>query len=116
MYNNDVHFNYWRDIAQLTSSDPILMIVCLGAVPVPESLLLSPPPDPFSPVSADDLLQRASPAQVEELLKTCKGHTQCVYDTLATGNGNLGLEALKAKDQYQNMAQLFGKDQGNSFT
>ncbi|KAJ0067219.1 hypothetical protein NL108_013075, partial [Boleophthalmus pectinirostris] len=76
--------------------------------PVPESLLLSPPPGPFTPVSTESLLQSASPAQVSELRTFCSGNMQCVHDTLATGDMELGEEARQAKERHTSMALLYG--------
>ncbi|KAK7901518.1 hypothetical protein WMY93_018287 [Mugilogobius chulae] len=78
------------------------------AVPVPESLLLSLPPGPFTPVSLEDLLQSAGPSRVEELRTACSGNMQCVHDSLATGDTNLGKEAVTAKERYKTTAQLYG--------
>lgn len=81
-----------------------------GAVPVPESLLLSPPPlVPLEPISTARLLESISPAQLEELRRTCKSCLQCVHDTVATGSAELGLQALEAKKQYQHHTLIFGK-------
>lgn len=91
---------------------PLYCCVCvfLGAVPVPESLLLSSPPlVPLDPVSSERLLESVSPAEVEELRRTCKGSMQCVHDTLASGSSDLGLQTLEAKRQYQNLAVIYGK-------
>lgn len=96
----------------LPTSIPISVPVCvfLGAVPVPESLLFSAPPlDPLQPASADHLLATVSPAEVEELRRTCKGVMQCVHDTLASGSSDLGLRTLDARKQYQNLALIYGK-------
>ncbi|TDH00847.1 hypothetical protein EPR50_G00174060 [Perca flavescens] len=79
------------------------------AVPVPESLLFSSPPlVPLEPVSSEQLLESASPAEVEGLRRTCEGSMQCVYDTLATGSSDLGLRTLDAKKQYDNQALIYG--------
>lgn len=84
--------------------------VFLGAVPVPESLLLSQPPlVPLQSVSTEQLLGSISPAEVEELRRTCKGSIQCVHDTLASGSSDQGLQTLDAKKQYENLALIFGK-------
>ncbi|XP_039639005.1 mucin-like protein [Perca fluviatilis] len=77
--------------------------------PVPESLLFSSPPlVPLEPVSSEQLLESASPAEVEGLRRTCEGSMQCVYDTLATGSSDLGLRTLDAKKQYDNLALIYG--------
>ncbi|KAK5882024.1 hypothetical protein CesoFtcFv8_020658 [Champsocephalus esox] len=79
------------------------------AVPVPESLLFSPPPlAPLQPASSQQLLESLSPAEVEELRRTCKGSMQCVHDTIATGSSDLGQRTLAAKNQYQNLALVYG--------
>ncbi|XP_055083462.1 mucin-like protein [Periophthalmus magnuspinnatus] len=78
------------------------------AVPVPESLLLSRPPEPFFPFSNEDLLQSASPARVNELMTFCSGNMQCVYDSLATGDMNVGEAARKAKESYTSTVLLYG--------
>lgn len=81
----------------------------LGAVPVPESLLFSPPPlVPLKHVSAEHLLERVSPAEVEELRRTCKGSMVCVHDTLASGSSDMGLQSLDAEKQFQNLALIYG--------
>ncbi|CAB1443899.1 unnamed protein product [Pleuronectes platessa] len=79
------------------------------AVPVPESLLFSPPPlVPLKDVSTEHLLGSVSPAEVEELKKTCKGSMMCVHDTLASGSSDMGLQTLDAKKQFQNLALIYG--------
>lgn len=86
------------------------MCVFLGAVPVPESLLFSPPPlVPLALVSSEYLLGSVSPAEVEELRRTCKGSMECVHDALASGSTDLGLRTMDAKKQYQNLALIYGK-------
>lgn len=83
--------------------------VFLGAVPVPESLLFSPPPlVPLEPASSKQLLESVSPAEVEELRRTCEGSMQCVHDTIASGSSDLGLQTLDAKKQFQNLALIYG--------
>ncbi|XP_059215533.1 mucin-like protein [Centropristis striata] len=83
---------------------------CLSwAVPVPESLLFSPPPlVPLDPAVSENLLESASPAKLEELRRDCKGSMQCVEDTLTTGSSDLGLQTLDARKQYQNLALIYG--------
>uniref|UniRef100_A0A8C4EQG9 Si:ch73-105b23.6 n=1 Tax=Dicentrarchus labrax TaxID=13489 RepID=A0A8C4EQG9_DICLA len=79
------------------------------AVPVPESLLFSPSPlVPLEPASTEHLLESVSPAEVEELRRTCKSNMQCVHDILASGSSKLGLQTLDAKKQYQNKALIYG--------
>ncbi|XP_049457035.1 mucin-like protein [Epinephelus fuscoguttatus] len=79
------------------------------AVPVPESLLFSPPPlVPLEPASSKQLLESVSPAEVEELRRTCEGSMQCVHDTIASGSSDLGLQTLDAKKQFQNLALIYG--------
>ncbi|XP_044070958.1 mucin-like protein isoform X2 [Siniperca chuatsi] len=79
------------------------------AVPVPESLLFSPTPlVSLKRASSEHLLKSVSPAEVEELRRTCKGSMQCVHDTLASGSSDLGLWTLDAKKQYQNLALIYG--------
>ncbi|KAM8851962.1 mucin-like protein [Synchiropus picturatus] len=79
------------------------------AVPPPESLLFSPPPlVPLEPVSNEDLLKSMSPAVAEELRRTCKGNMQCVLDTAATGDPDLGLKTLETKKRFQNLASIYG--------
>uniref|UniRef100_A0A3Q3WEH4 Uncharacterized protein n=1 Tax=Mola mola TaxID=94237 RepID=A0A3Q3WEH4_MOLML len=79
----------------------------LSAVPVPESLLLSPPPlVPLEAVSTAQLLASVRPAQVEEVRRTCKGSMQCIHDTLASGSSELGLQTLEAKKRYQDLALI----------
>lgn len=86
------------------------VFVFLGAVPVPESLLFSPPPlVPLEPVSTAHLLESVSPAQLEGLRRTCKGSMQCVHDTVASGSSELGLQTLEAKKQFQHLALLYGE-------
>ncbi|XP_045927345.1 mucin-like protein [Micropterus dolomieu] len=80
-----------------------------GAVPVPESLLFSPPQlVPLGHVSFEDLLKSVSPAEVEELRRTCKGSMHCVHDTLASGSSDFGLQTLDAKKRYQNLTLICG--------
>ncbi|CAJ1066921.1 fibrillin-1 [Xyrichtys novacula] len=81
------------------------------AVPVPESLLPFVSPHPLSPLkslSFEQLIDSVSPAEVEEMRRTCRGSLQCVHDTLATGRSDLGLQTLDAKKQFQNLAQIYG--------
>ncbi|XP_049927762.1 mucin-like protein [Epinephelus moara] len=79
------------------------------AVPVPESLLFSPPPlVPLEPASSKQLLESVSPAEVEELRRTCEGSMQCVHDTIASGSSDLGLQTRDAKKQFQNLALIYG--------
>ncbi|KAK5853644.1 hypothetical protein PBY51_014781 [Eleginops maclovinus] len=79
------------------------------AVPVPESLLFSPPPPAsLRPASFQQILESLSPAEVEELRRTCKGSMHCVHDTIATGSSDLGQRTLAAKNQYQNLALIYG--------
>lgn len=93
----------------LTSSS-LNLCVFLGAVPLPESLLLSPPPlVPLESASSEQLLENISPAEVEEKRRICKGNMQCVHDAIATGSSDLGLLTLDAKQQYQNLALIYGK-------
>ncbi|XP_078016684.1 uncharacterized protein LOC117248622 [Epinephelus lanceolatus] len=79
------------------------------AVPVPESLLFSPPPlVPLEPASSKQLLESVSPAEVEELRRTCEGSMQCVHDTIASGSSDLGLQTRDAKKRFQNLALIYG--------
>ncbi|XP_075903434.1 uncharacterized protein LOC142902350 [Nelusetta ayraudi] len=79
------------------------------SVPVPESLLLSPPPLlPLEPFSTAQLLAAVSPARLEGLRRDCGGCLQCVHDTVATGSTELGLQALEAKNHYHHHTQIFG--------
>ncbi|XP_024916753.1 mucin-like protein [Cynoglossus semilaevis] len=79
------------------------------AVPDPESLLFSPPPlEPLQPVSSQDLLSSVSPAEVEEMRRSCKGNMLCVLDTVATGSPELGQNTLMADIDYSKMAQVYG--------
>ncbi|TKS85238.1 Fibrillin-3 Fibrillin-3 C-terminal peptide [Collichthys lucidus] len=79
------------------------------AVPVPESLLFSPPAlVQLEPVSSESLMKNVSPAETEVLRKTCKGSMQCVYDTLASGSSELGLQTLDAEERYENLAMIHG--------
>lgn len=79
-------------------------------MPVPESLLLSPPPLlPLEPVSTAQLLAAVSPARLEGLRRDCGGCLQCVHDTVATGSTELGLQALEAKNLYQRHTRTFGE-------
>lgn len=81
-----------------------------GSVPVPESLLLSPPPlQQLEAVSTARLLATISPARLEGLRKDCGGCLQCVHDTVATGSTELGLQALEAKNHYHHHTQIFGE-------
>lgn len=84
--------------------------VFAGAVPDPESLLFSPPPlEPLQPVSSKDLLSSVSPAEVEEMRRSCKGNMLCVLDTVATGSPELGQNTLMADIDYSKMAQVYGQ-------
>lgn len=86
------------------------MFVPPGSVPVPESLLLSPPPLlPLEPFSTAQLLAAVSPARLEGLRRDCGGCLQCVHDTVATGSTELGLQALEAKNHYHHHTQIFGE-------
>nr|XP_040035340.1 fibrillin-1 isoform X2 [Gasterosteus aculeatus aculeatus] len=79
------------------------------AVPLPESLLFSPPPlVPLESASFELLLASVSPADLEGLRRTCEGSTQCIHDTVATGSSELGLQTLEAKKQYKNLALIYG--------
>ncbi|XP_056252002.1 mucin-like protein [Seriola aureovittata] len=79
------------------------------AVPVPESLLFSLPPlVPLEHVSSEHLLQSISPAEVEELRRTCKSCMECVHDTLASGSSDPGLRTLDAKNQFRSLALIYG--------
>ncbi|KAG7229887.1 hypothetical protein INR49_009604 [Caranx melampygus] len=79
------------------------------AVPVPESLLFSPPPlVPLKHVPSQYLLESVGPAEMEELRRTCKGSMECVHDTLASGSSDLGLWTLDAKKQFQSLALIYG--------
>ncbi|KAM8858714.1 uncharacterized protein AB9W97_019143 [Spinachia spinachia] len=79
------------------------------AVPLPESLLLSPPPlVPLKSASFQLLLGSVSPADLDGLRRTCEGSTQCIHDTVATGSADLGLQTLEAKKQYKNLALVYG--------
>lgn len=79
-------------------------------VPVPESLLLSPPPlEQLEVVSTASLLAAISPARLEGLRRDCGGSLQCVHDTVATGSTELGLQALEAKNHYHHHTQIFGE-------
>ncbi|KAI3362951.1 hypothetical protein L3Q82_011622, partial [Scortum barcoo] len=79
------------------------------AVPIPESLLFSPSPlMPLKHVSSELLLESVSPAELEELRRTCQGSMQCAHDTLASGSSELGLWTLEARKRYQNLALING--------
>lgn len=81
-----------------------------GAVPVPESLLLSPSPlVPLEPISTTSILSSVSPAQMEELRRTCKSNMQCIYDTIATGSSELGLHTLEARQRFEELALIHSK-------
>ncbi|TNN66489.1 Fibrillin-1 [Liparis tanakae] len=78
-------------------------------VPLPESLLFSSPPlFPLEPALFERLLDNVSPAEVEELRRTCKGSMQCVHDIVATGSSDLGLQSLEARKQYEKMSLIYG--------
>ncbi|XP_008274757.1 fibrillin-1 [Stegastes partitus] len=79
------------------------------AVPLPESLLFSSPPQsPLQYVSTEDLLQTISPAEVEDLKRTCESSWQCVVDTLASGFADLGQMTLDAQKLFKRLALIFG--------
>lgn len=86
------------------------MFVYPGAVPVPESLLLSPAPlVPLKPISTARLLGSVSPAQLDRLRRTCKGSVQCIHDTVASGSSELGLHTLEAERQFDDLALIYGE-------
>ncbi|KAF3708555.1 Fibrillin-2 Fibrillin-2 C-terminal peptide [Channa argus] len=79
------------------------------AVPVPESLFFShPPPVLLNVISSKLLLESVSPAELEELWRTCKGTIQCVHDTIASGRSDVGLQTLDSKMQYQSLLLIYG--------
>lgn len=81
-----------------------------GAVPEPESLLHSLPPNAsLSPVSTELLLASTSPSKLDELKTACKNSLPCVRDTLASGVPEVGQQALDAETQFQNLALIYGK-------
>lgn len=81
-----------------------------GAVPLPESLLFSTSPTAsLVPVSGEDLLASVSLAELDEMKETCEDSMQCVYDTLASGSPEIGLQSLEAQKKYYRLAQTYGK-------
>lgn len=81
-----------------------------GAVPIPESLLLSPAPlVPLKPISTARLLGSLSPAQLDRLMRSCKGSVQCIHDTVASGSSELGLRTLEARRQFEDLALIYGE-------
>ena len=68
-----------------------------------------PPIVPLEHVSSENLMESVSPAEVEELRRTCKGSMECVHDALASGSSDLGLQTLEAKKQYKNLALIYGE-------
>lgn len=81
-----------------------------GAVPLPESLLLSPPPlVPLEPMSTASLLSSVSPAHMEELRRTCKGNMHCIHDIIASGSSELGLHTLEARQKLKELALIYGE-------
>lgn len=88
-----------------------------GAVPVPESLLLSPPPlVPLEPISTASLLSSVSPAQMEVLRRTCKNNMHCIHDTIASGSSELGLHTLEARKRFEELALIYGEAWENSLS
>lgn len=86
-----------------------------GAVPVPESLLLSSPPlIPLEPISTASLLSSVSPVQMEELRRTCKSNMHCIHDTIASGSSELGLHTLEARQRFEELALIYGETWENS--
>lgn len=82
----------------------------IGAVPVPESLLFSPPPAaPLRSISSQLLLDSVGPAELDDLRRTCRGAVQCVHDILASGSTELGLHTLEAKTQHRLLAVIHGE-------
>uniref|UniRef100_A0A3Q4HTD6 Si:ch73-105b23.6 n=1 Tax=Neolamprologus brichardi TaxID=32507 RepID=A0A3Q4HTD6_NEOBR len=78
-----------------------------GLSPGPESLLSSlTPMNSLVVTPTEDLLKSITPAEIEELTRTCKSSMQCVHDTLATGVPELGQETLKAETEFQNLALI----------
>lgn len=91
------------------------MFAFAGAVPVPESLLLSPPPlVPLEPISTARLLSSVSPAQLEELRRTCKSNMHCVHDIIASGSSERGLHTLEARQKFEELALIYGETWENS--
>ncbi|XP_061646854.1 sushi domain-containing protein 2-like [Phyllopteryx taeniolatus] len=96
------------------SEDMLHLFGLSWAVPQPESLLFSPPPlDILEPVSLNKLLEGFSPNEVEDLRRTCQGSMQCVHDSFASSNSDLGLQTLNAEKQYKNRALIYGKTSVN---
>lgn len=88
-----------------------------GAVPVPESLLLSPPPlVPLEPISTASLLNSVSPAQMEGLRRTCKNNMHCIHDTIASGSSELGLHTLEARRRFEELVLIYGETWDNKTT
>lgn len=97
----------------LISVPPVYVFVFVGAVPGPESLLLSEAPSaPLEHVSTASLLSSVSPSQLEELRRTCKGIMQCVHDTIASNSTELGLHTLEARQRFQDLALIYGETSG----
>lgn len=91
------------------------MFAFAGAVPIPESLLLSPPPlVPLEPTFTASLLSSVSPSRLEELRRTCKGNTPCIHDTIASGSSELGLHTLAARQKFEELALIYGETWENS--
>ncbi|XP_058652554.1 fibrillin-3 isoform X3 [Onychostoma macrolepis] len=83
--------------------------VTVGAVPAPESLLLSEPPSaPFNPIMTEQLMSSVSPDVLAKHSQTCQGSMQCVHDILATGNIILGQDVQKDQQQFQSRTQIYG--------
>ena len=92
------------------------MYVFLGAVPGPESMLFSAPPQvPLASVSTKVLLESFSPTEVEEQRRICQSNMQCVHDALASGIADLGQSTLDAKTQFEKLALIYGKQHSQSF-
>ncbi|XP_069036121.1 uncharacterized protein [Lepisosteus oculatus] len=89
------------------SEDELYTFGLSWAVPIPESLLQSAPPQAFYPVSTEELLS-VSPQHLGDLRERCLGNTQCVHDILATNNTSLGLETARYKERYEQLAIIFG--------
>ncbi|KAL4641211.1 mucin-like protein [Arapaima gigas] len=78
------------------------------AIPVPESLLQSTPPDTsFQPITSAELMS-ANPARVKFLRKECQENLQCIHDILATNSTSLGMQSVANKNRYHNLALIFG--------
>lgn len=72
--------------------------------------MLSPAPlVPLKPISTASLLGSVSPAQLDRLMRTCKGSVQCIHDTVASGSSELGLHTLEAKRQFEDLALIYGE-------